>query len=208
MYVFSRRTIAALGKQLEAVPAALSIAEKVSEISGAELNVFSARFGAPLGTIMWSRRVDSMVELQEMSDKVLADPDYLAMVGGMSGLFMTPPEDTIGRVLSAPLEGEPTRFWGITRAAMTAGRYAEAVEFGVEIADYMGSALGAQTVFLKANYGGFADVTWLVGMNSMDEVDKFDDWQLSDAGYQSRVEKAAGLFVENSGQQSLIEKLN
>lgn len=208
MYVFSRRTLAALGKQLEAVPAAIEVAEKVADISGAEINVFTARFGAPLGSIMWSRRVDSMAELQAFSEKMLADAGYLEMVNGMAGLFMTPAEDSIGRVLNTPLEGTPARFWGVTQAAMTAGKYAQAVEFGVEIAEYMGSALGAQSLFLKSGYGGFADVTWLVGFDSMDGVGAFDDWQLSDAGYQERVDKAAELFVENSGHQSLIEKVN
>lgn len=208
MYIFSRRTLAALGKQFEAVPKAIEIAEKVADISGAEINVFTARFGAPLGSIMWSRRADSMAELQAFSEKVLADAEYVEMVNGMAGLFMTPAEDSIGRVLSTPLEGTPARFWGITQAAMTAGRYAEAVEFGIEIADYMASAVGAQSLFLKAGYAGFADVTWLVGFDSMDAVGAFDDWQMSDSGYQERVNRAAELFVENSGRQSLIEKLN
>lgn len=208
MYIFSRRTLAALGKQFEAVPAAVAVAEKVSEISGSEINVFTARFGAPLGSIMWSRRADSMAELQTFSDKVLADSGYLAMVDDMAGLFMTPAEDSIGRVLTTPFEGAPARFWSITQASMLAGKYAHAVEFGIEIADYMGAQLGAQAAFLKASYGGFADVTWLLGFDSMDDVDRAEDWQLTDAGYQERVTKAAELFVDGSGRQSLIEKVN
>ena len=34
-----------------------------------------------------------------------------------------------------------------------------------------------------------------------------DDWQMTDAGYHDIVSRAGGLFVENSGHTSLIEKL-
>lgn len=47
-----------------------------------------------------------------------------------------------------------------------------------------------------------------MGLDSLGDVDRFEDWQMGDAGYQERVHSAAGLFVENSGTNSLIEKIN
>lgn len=45
MYIFRRSTIAALGRQFDAMPAAVGVADMVAKLTGKELNVFTARFG-------------------------------------------------------------------------------------------------------------------------------------------------------------------
>ena len=108
MYIFSRSTIASLGRQFDAIPAAVGIAEMVTKVTGHELNVFVARFGAPQGSVMWSTRIESLVELQGITDKLMADSGYLEMIGSLDGLFMAPAEDRLGRVLTAPIESSRT----------------------------------------------------------------------------------------------------
>lgn len=207
MYLFSRTSLAALGKQGEAIPAAIAIADKVGSISGHEIKVMSAHFGAPLGTIMWTTTLESHAQRQEMLDALTADQSYLEAVAAMAPLFMTSAEDRISRFLSPPVE--PTsKYYAATRAAMADGHFAEAVEFGLEISDYMTAQTGMPGAFLKPSFGGFGDVTWVRGFASMSDVDQFADWEMGDAGYQSRVKAAAGLFVPNSGTNSMIEQLN
>ena len=62
MYLFSRGTIAALGRQFDAIPAAIEVGAMVTKITGREVNVFTARFGAPQGSVMWSSRADSLTD--------------------------------------------------------------------------------------------------------------------------------------------------
>jgi hypothetical protein len=207
MYLFSRSTIAALGRQFDAIPAALEVAEMVGKITGRDVNVFTVRFGAPMGTIMWTTRAESLAEMQELTDKLMADAGYLEKVESMNGLFMAPAEDRFARIITGP--GEATsKYYGITRASMITGKFADAMALGVEAAEHIGQSTKRPSAFLKAAYGGFADVTWVTGFDSMDEVDAFDEWQMSDSGYHSIVERAGDLFVESSGHTSLIEKLN
>lgn len=208
MYIFSRSTIAALGRQFDAVPAAVGVAELVTKLTGHEINVFTARFGAPQGSVMWTTRSESLVELQGMTDKLMADSGYLEMLESMNGLFMAPAEDRLGRVLAGPTDATTSRYYGVTQAAMANGRQADALAFGVRTAEYIGSATGAPSMFTKASYGGFNDVAWIMGFDSESDVDAFDDWQMTDSGYHDIVAEAGGLFVENSGQTMLIEKLN
>lgn len=209
MYIFSRSTVAALGRELEAIPAAVGVAEHVTSVTGRDLSVFRARFGAPQGAIMWSTRVDSFADVVAMTDMLMADAKYLEIVASMNGLFMAPAEDRLGRFITTPLEAATSRFYGITRAAMANGRQAEAIAFGAKTADYIGSSLGVPSAFTKASYGGFGDVSWITGFDSQTDVDAFDDWQMTDSGYHAIVEEAGnGMFVENSGHTSLIEKLN
>jgi hypothetical protein len=208
MYLFSRSTIATLGKQLEALPAAVSMAERVSGILGLDVNVFTGRFGAPMGTVTWSMRVDSFEQAQANTEKLMADAGYVEAVVGMTGLFMAPAEDAMARFVSTPLEAATSRFYGVTRAAMTEGQFGPAMEFGVKISDYITKATGSQGAFLKAGYGGFADVAWVLGFDSASDVDAFDDFQMSDAGYLEMVNGAADLFAPNSGHTTLVEKIN
>ncbi len=208
MYIFSRSTIAALGRQFDAMPAAIGVAELVTKVTGHEVNVFAGRFGAPQGSVMWSARVESMAELQGITDKLMADQGYLDMLESMNGLFMAPSEDRLSRVLTAPIEGATSKYYAVTRAAMSDGKQAEAIALGVKVADYIGKAVGTTSAFTKATYGGFNDVSWILAFDSETDVDAFDDWQMTDSGYLDIVANAAGLFVEGSGHTSLIEKIN
>jgi hypothetical protein len=207
MYLFSRSTIATLGREFDAIPAALEVGALATRITGRDINVFSARFGAPQGSIMWSARADSLVDLQEVTDKLMVDAEYLEKLESMNGLFMAPAEDRFSRFVTPPMEAT-SKYYGITRGAMANGKYADAMAFGVETAEYIGSSMKCPSAFVKAAYGGFGDVTWITGFDTMAQVDAFDDWQMSDAGYHDIVSRAGGLFVENSGHTSLIEKLN
>lgn len=208
MYLFSRSTIAALGREMDAIPAAIDVAKLVTKITGNEVTVFVARFGAPLGSVLWSARVDSLAELQSHSDQFMTDTGYLAMLESMDGMFMAPAEDRMSRVLTGPIEAPRSKYYGITRAAMTDGKQADALAFGVTTAEYIGKSLGTQSAFTKSSYGGFNDVSWIVGFDNEADVDAFDDWQMSDSGYHDIVAEAGGLFVENSGHTSLVEKVN
>ena len=207
MYLFSRSTIAALGRQFDAVPAALEVASLVKRITGTDINVFTVRFGAPMGTIMWSARSESLAELQAMTEKMMADQEYLEKLQSMNGLFMAPAEDRYARIVTGP-DQATSKYYGVTRAAMANGKFADAMTLGVEAAEYIASSRNCPSAFMKAAYGGFGDVTWVTGFDSMEEVDAFDDWQMTDQGYHAIVDRAGGLFVENSASTSLIEKLN
>ena len=206
MYLFSRSTIAALGRQFDAIPAAIEVAAMVTRITGRQVNVYTAHFGAPQGSVMWGARADSLVDLQETTDKLMVDAEYLEKLQSMDGLFMAPAEDRFSRFVTPPMEAT-SKYYGITRAAMANGKFADAMALGVEAAEYIGSSLKCPSAFTKSAYGGFGDVTWIVGFDTMADADAFDDWQMTDAGYHDIVNRAGGLYVENTGHTSLIEKL-
>lgn len=207
MYLFSRSTMATLGRELEAIPAAVEVAALVTKITGREVNTFTGIYGVPQGSIMWSARAESHADLQAVTEKLMVDQGYLDMLQSMQGMFMTPAEDQFSRVITDPIAAATSRFYGITRAVMASGKYGPAMEFGVEISNYMGKALNTQSSFVKSGYGAFAGVAWILGFGSVEDIDRFDDFQMSDAGYLKLVEKAGDLFVENTGFTNLIEKI-
>lgn len=208
MYIFNRTRQAHPDHFIEAMTSSVEVAKKVTEVTGLEIHVWQTRFGAPVGTITWSCRLDSQAELHEATEKLAVDATYVDMAMSMASQYVGPAEDAMMRVVSGTPADTPSSFYVVTMASMANGKYAEAIEWGAAMQDYSCSALGAPGVFGTATYGGFADVAWLMGRESMAEVDAAADWEMSDAGYHERIQAASELFIPGSGHQRLIERLN
>jgi len=208
MYLFNRTRQAKTNKLMEATAAAVDIASDVTSLTGMEIYVWTFRFGAPVGTMMWSARLDSQTQLFEATEKMVADQGYVDKAMAMAELFDGPAVDAMFRVISGTPSDAPSKFIETTQATMANGKYAEAMEFGVKMQQHVATALGMPSIFGAATYGGFADVGWIVGGNSMADIDRGDDWQTTDTDYHALVQSAAGLFVEGSGQRALLEKIN
>ncbi|MEM9041032.1 MAG: hypothetical protein AAGD33_14130 [Actinomycetota bacterium] len=208
MYVFSRTRLARPERMLDAMQSSVEIAQKASEISGIGIYVWSARFGAPLGTMSWSCRVDSQADFHTAGEKLTVDPSYLEMAQALSDHYQGPAEDALMRVVSGTPSDSPSKFYMVTTAAMAGGRYTEAVAWSVGMQEYVSDALGRPGMFGTRTYGGFADVGWLLGFESMAEVDEAADWEASTTEYHERLAAGSDLFIDGSGHQMLIERLN
>jgi hypothetical protein len=208
MYLFTRTRTAQPDKIAEARQHAVELAEMVKSLTGDDVNVFAVRFGAPMGTIMWSLRVESQAHLQANNEKMLVDSGYLDAARKLTANFEGHAVDAMSRFISVTPADGPSRFYAVTRASMAAGHYPAAIEFGVKVQQYVAEKLGAPTAFMAATYGGFADVTWTIGADTMAGIDAIDEMQMSDTKYQALVNEAGDLFVESSGMNSLVERLN
>ncbi|MGB0114429.1 MAG: hypothetical protein WBP59_14505 [Ilumatobacteraceae bacterium] len=210
MYLFTRSTVAAVDRQPEAITAALEVGAIAADATGWSVNVFATVSGAPTGTITWATTIASFAELEAGNEQLLADDAYVAKVDSMRGLFAVPAEDGLMRFLSSPINAatSTSRYYGVTRASMSPGHFAEAAAFGVRCADYIAASNLLPCTFVKSGYGGFGDVGWIVGFEGADGVDAFDEWQMSDSTYLEMLNEAAPLFVDNTGHTSLIRRLN
>lgn len=187
---------------------AVEIAEKVTSVMGVLLGVYGVRFGAPLGSVMWTLRAESEAELADRSAKLIADPGYQEMIAKGIGLFAGPPTDSVSTVVSSTLTPTPKRIYAVTRAVMANGKLRQAMEFGVRVQGYLTTASGLSTAFLSSRYGEYGGVGWLLGADTMAEIDAANALEASDEKFQALLDEAGGLFVEGSGHNSLIEKLN
>jgi hypothetical protein len=208
MYIFNRARQARPERLLDAMTSSVEIAKKVTEISGIDIHVWQTHFGAPVGTITWSCRLDSQSQLHETTEKLAVDATYVDMAMSMSEHYAGPAEDAMMRVLSGTPSPEPSKFYVVTMATMANGQYADAIAWGVSMQEFACDALDAPGVFGTASYGGFADVAWLMGRDSMADVDRAADWEMSNEEYHERINNARDLFLPGSGQQRLIERLN
>jgi hypothetical protein len=208
MYIFNRTRLARPDKAIEAMASSVEVAEKVTEITGLDIHVWQTRFGAPVGTISWSCRLESQAELHTATEKLTVDATYIDMAMSMAGYYEGAAEDTIMRVVSGTPAPAPSKFYVATTATMANGKYKDAIAWGVSMQEFTCDALDAPGLFGTAGYGGFADVGWLMGRDSMDEVDRAADWEMSNEEYHERIDAARDLFIPGSGVQRLVERLN
>lgn len=208
MYIFNRTRQARSSRMLEAIAGGIEAADKVNQITGLDLWVWAVRFGAPVGTITWSTRIESQADVHVAMEKTAADAAYMDLVQGLDEHFEGDTIDTLGRLVAGTPRETPSKYYAVTMAKMAAGRYAEAIEFSVGLQQFMEAELERPTAFLTSQYGGFSDVAFLMGHDSMDEVEAASEWVATSAEYQERINSAAGLFIDGSGETRLIERLN
>jgi hypothetical protein len=208
MYIFSRTITLNRHKLMEATGAAVEVAAMVSDIGGLPVSVFATRYGETLNTLMWSARVESQTELQGVTDKLIANADYLQWITTHSELFESAPLDRLASVVASSLMEGPKRFYNVLTATAANGRMGDAVAFGIKAQQFVSDALGLPTAFLVPVYGPFGAVVWLTGADSMSHLDGAVEMQMTNPDYHTLVAEAGPLFVESSGVTGLIEKVN
>ncbi len=208
MYIFSRSRLARPGRIIDAMASSVEVAEKVTQITGIDIFVWATRFGAPVGTISWSCRLETQAELHEATEKLAVDATYVEMAMSMDDQYEGAAEDVLMRVVAGTPAETPAKYYIATTATMANGQMRDAIAWGVGMQEFVSDALDAPGLFGTTAYGGFADVGWLLGHETMADVDAAATWESTNEEYHERLDDAADLFVAGSGHQRLLERLN
>ena len=208
MYIFSRTATIKPEHLEEGMGFAVDIAARVTSVTGKPLAVYNMAFGAPLGTVMWSTRYESQAEAADIGAKLAVDPGYMDAVRAHIGLFSAAPVDALVNVVSSTLEAQPRTIYAITQATIANGKLAAAMAFGVKAQEFVAKATGLPTAFTSSVYGAFGGVGWLTGGSSMADMDTLQTMESTNEKFLALLEEAGDLFVEGSGSNALIQRIN
>jgi hypothetical protein len=208
MQLFSRR-IHLTGPPAEIMAYAADMRAHVSAISGREIALWAANFGAPLGTMMYAVRVEGVADFQAMSALVLADAEYHAKIAKGADYVGGPAEDSLLLPLNGELGDSPPvgSIAAITSAVIANGEYEQAIAWGVDMAQHATSVTGIPTLFLMEQYGAFGSVGWVGVAADGAAVDAASAALNADADYLKRLGSAGDLFVEGSGNRILATRI-
>lgn len=182
----------------------------VSKKSGRPLALWSASFGQPVGTVVWSVPVDSHTDLQAAFAGLREDDGYYALLEKGAAFITGPMVDTLREVVhGAPTPGgRPVGSVALlTTATMSADKGAEAVAWSVELATYVTSVTDDPTMFLLDSYGTFGQATWIGAAADMAAVDTATAKLQTDPGYLKRLAASSGLFIPGSGHRSIATRM-
>jgi hypothetical protein len=208
MQLFTR-TVALAGPINETMAFSADMRQFVSDQTGREIGLWSVMFGAPLGTMVYTAHVDGIADLQGIGATLLAHPDYHAKLASAQQLSSGPPIDQ----LSTPIHGElgdPPPVGSVavvTTAAIANGAYADAIGWGVEMAQYVEGVTGFPVAFLIDDYGPFGQVRWISVAPDAASTDAAAQKLNADPGYLEKLRAAGQLFAEGSGQRGLASRV-
>ena len=208
MQLFTRR-VHLVGPPRETMAYATDMCSYVSEKTGRDIALWATMFGAPIGTMFYTVRVDGLADLQAATASFLDDDEYHAKLTAGGAVLCAPAEDAFVTPLFGELGHPPPvgSFAQVTSAVIANGKYEDAFAWGAEIAAYTSKLAGMPELFLAGQFGAFGNVTWVGGAPDLATVDRSMATVNADAGYLKRLVAAKELFQEGSGQQVLIQRL-
>jgi hypothetical protein len=207
MQLFTRQLMTA-GPPAAVHAWATEIRAAASERMGTEISLWAAGFGAPLGALAFTARVDGLADLTSRAAPMQNDADYQAILAKGAELVAGPPQDS----LATPLHGElgdppPVGSFAVVTNAQVAGDFAAAVGWGIDIAQHVTSLTGMPVGVMMQEYGPFGMMTWIgVGADAA-AVDQSAAATAGDADYVNKLSAARDLFVPGSGTRALVTRV-
>ena len=95
----------------------------------------------------------------------------------------------------------------VTSAVMANGRYADAIGWGVDVAQHVEKLTGMTTAFLTNEFGPFGRVTWIGVLPNAAAADASSATVNGDADYLTKLHHAADLFLPGSGHRTLLTRV-
>ena len=107
MYVFSRRRRIDPGQLRAALGFSTEIAQRVTQITGVEVQSYLSTLSHDTGTVLWGAAIPDLEALEVAFDKLMAESTYVEAVERADRLFTTPIHDTVSQVVHASSSPTP-----------------------------------------------------------------------------------------------------
>lgn len=210
MYLFTRSARLGAGNPVEQAAWAISITEKVNQISEVEVSLWARVFSPGLGTMAWTTSVENLATLETLEAKLLADSGYLDLIEqGTKYDSGEAIEDSLLQLVHADPDaasGQP-QYVTVVDAVIAPGNSVKAIEGGVEIAQAVKGITGRPTSFALASTGVYGGVAWITMHDSIEQVQKAEEDIAADPNFAAQVDKLGPLFQPNTTTQMVYRKL-
>lgn len=208
MQLFTRQLMTS-GPEADSAAWATEMAAAASATMGTEVALWAAGFGAPVGAIAFTMRVEGIADLMAKAAPLAGDADYQAKLAKGADIVVGPPQDSLATPLHGDL-GDPPPVGSmaiVTNAVIANGQYAEAVGWGIDVAQHVTSLTGMPVGLMMQEYGTFGQLTWIgIGADAA-AIDASAAATNGDADYIKKLSAAGNLFVPGSGHRSLATRV-
>jgi len=210
MYLF-QRMLTLRGGVRKPMAWAIEINKLVNELGGVEVGLWSASFGFPLGTVIWSARVESRAALAEVTAKLMPSDEYHSLVKKGQKYIDAPGQDSLRQLVHAEAPTPTSPPVGASATVITAtpnpGQISKALAWGVEITTLYARITGTPASFFADAYGQFGQLTWITPHADLAAVDAANAALQANPEYLASIDSAGALFVPGSGLQALATRV-
>ena len=211
MQLFTRMMLLG-GNEADAMEWATKTTAYVNDHSDHDVTAWAAGFGHPIGTVVWSSWMTSHADLLTAFAGLADDKGYDKVIRSGEAFTISAPQDSMRQLIhptALPTDGTPPAIGAVgvvTTAVAAGGKYAEAMAFGVGVAEHVTSISGMATSFLADMYGTFGLVSWIGVAASMAAADEANDAINGDVAYMKMLGEVGDLFVPGSGHRALYTR--
>jgi hypothetical protein len=199
MYMTMRTMTAAPGRGLELLEASAALIASLNDKHGSNYSL-STQVGGPVDVIGAADAWETLGAYEAFRESVRGDTATMAAMQAAATMAVSA-EDRIAKVLAAP--GDRTSWTSLAEARMHGPRIAEAIPFGLEVAEFVEAKTGVKTGFLTAITGNQLDVAWVSRYESLDAMGQGGETLYSDPEYLELYKRADELFVDGSLVQTV-----
>lgn len=192
-----------------AVDWATNIRAAASSGMGTEIALWAVGFGAPIGTLAFTARVDGIADLATKAAPLADDAAYADLLAAGADLMAGPPIDSLATPVHGELGDPPPvgSYASVTNATIANGKYAEAIGWGIDVAQHVTSLTDMPVGLLTQDFGPFGVLTWIGVSADAAGIDRSARATNGDAEYISKLSAAGDLFVPGSGTRALVTRI-
>ncbi|HEX6660016.1 MAG TPA: hypothetical protein VF065_18120 [Ilumatobacter sp.] len=208
MQLFSRQ-VQLTGPIAETSAYAADMTAHVTGLIGREVSLWSTVFGAPLGTMTYTLRVDGVADVLAIAAQVQADAEFHAKLAKGADYAVGDAQDRLFQPLNAEF-GDPPPVGSIalvTSAVIANGAYDKAFAWGIDMAQHASSVAGIPTLFVAEQFGSFGSVGWIGVAADGAAIDAGTAALNADADYLKKLGAAGDLFLPGSGHRILSTRV-
>jgi hypothetical protein len=198
------------GDTRETMPWASEMTAHVNANTGLDLSLWGSVFGYPSGTVAWSAMVEGRAQLGGEMAKLATDNAYHDLRSKAQEWVTGPAENIFRSVVHGAPGDEPPAIGAVasvTTAVAATGKMAEAVGWGVDMAQHASSVTATPVLLLVNAYGDFGGMAFISTVADMGVADSSADALQGDSDYIAKIGASSGLFVDGSAHQSLLQRL-
>ncbi|HEY2814422.1 MAG TPA: hypothetical protein VGJ03_13230 [Acidimicrobiales bacterium] len=210
MYLFSREARLGPGNPVEQGAWAVSVTEKVNQISEVEVQLWTRVLSPGLGTFAWTASVEELSELEASDAKLLADSTYVDLVAQgakyESGQGIN--DSLLQMVYPDPdaANGQP-QYVSVVDAVIAPGNTSKAVDAAIEVAQAAKRVSGRPTSFAVGASGPYGGVAWITVYDSIEQLQKAGEDIAADASFGAQVDKLGPLFLPEGTTQLFYRRI-
>lgn len=208
MYLFNRTVRLAPGQQLAGLEWAVKITEKVNQVTGLNVGLWTPVMSPGYGSLSWGAAVETLTDLEDADAKLNADSIFIDLA--MTGAAYTTGtiEEQVAQFIHNPEPNPATTHVAVVIAQMANGHFQKGMEVGVQIAERATAAGGNPTAFLVGTTGAFASCAWITAATSLKALEDGEQALYGGSDFIPFLDKeAADCYLPSSATQSIWRRV-
>jgi hypothetical protein len=181
---------------------AAEVTAGVNKHAVSEVSLWSAAFGAPVGTIAWSAAVESLGQIDALNAAMAADADLAALVGkGAEFVAEAEPDRLLAIVHGEITDSAPVgSYIGAVRATAAPGQWVGAGAWAAHIADVYSEVTGLNAIVTSTAAGPMGEMSWLVRHENSASIEAAIAATMSSEKYMKEVNSGGEFFMPGATQ--------